>query len=105
MDRMILLPPEIWETIFAFDPTYHDIFRTRVLAELLQQHTSFMAELFFYFFWDERKIVSIQYDDTYFHFETKDHNLYTVHYNNDNPIFFRIYNNRTGMWQEKSLEI
>lgn len=98
------LSQDIQSHIFGFDPTFHEIYRSRVLPEFRRKNMEFMAELFFFFFWDRAEIVSLVCEEKAFHMRTTTHQLFTVEYIHENEgIIFRIHNQRTGTWYDECL--
>lgn len=109
MKGMPGLLPEIWRLIFEFDPTYLDFFRSTVLVELHRRETEFMADLFFYLFWESEAVSDVQYEKHSFRFETDTRRRFTVEwlYVTDVPkgvAHYRIFNEETGMWYDEVLE-
>lgn len=103
------LLPEIWRLIFEFDPTFIDLFRSTVLVELHRRETEFMADLFFYMFWESESVDDIQYDRHSFRFQTDIGRRFTVEwlYVTDIPTavaHYRVFNEETGMWHDEVLE-
>lgn len=104
----MVLPKDVWAVIFEYDATFHRLFQDEVLPELRRMHTESLAEIFFYFFWDEKTTVrSVTCDETTFHFDTSlpPFRKYTVEIKNDSHvcITFRIHNHHTGMWCDYEL--
>lgn len=99
------LPAEVWQHVFTFDPTFHEVFRSNVLPELRRAHTAVMADIFLHFFWDERCIRSVTYDEKAFHLTTTCHQQFTIQYltDNDDMITYRVHNRRTGLWYDRVL--
>jgi hypothetical protein len=65
----ICLPREIWNHIFSYDSTYHEIFQERVQNEIRWAHVYYMIRLYRYFIVDEIHprpcLVAIMSDDAF----------------------------------------
>jgi len=103
-DPMDRLSQDLLSHIFGFDPTFHEIYRSRVLPELRRKNMEFMAEIFFFFFWDRAEIASLVCEEKVFRMRTTTNQSYTVEYMHENErIIFRIHNLRTGSWYDECL--